>query len=218
MRLIVSSQAYQSSSVLLESDPAESEYRFTGPLAKRLTAEQFLDSAAQITGVWPKPDGNAFRNDGRGQGGQLASILIATGEANAQQASDQDQLRQLWGDRPLRAALTPLDLLQATLGRPNREQIVTSRPPLLTTLEAIDLANGAEFYSLLAAGARQLGEQFGSDRERLIDHVYLAALARLPETQEREIAGEIVGSPPSQAGVEDFLWTVLMLPEFQLVR
>ena len=29
-----------------------------------------------------------------------------------------------------------------SLGRPNREQVVTTRPDQLTTLQALDLANG----------------------------------------------------------------------------
>ena len=217
MRLIATSQAYQSRAATLNADPAEIDYQFNGPLPKRLTAEQFLDSIGQITGVWPTPDGRAFNNDGRGQGGQLAAVLIATGEANAQQASDQNQLRQLWGDRPLRAGLTLLDPLQATLGRPNREQIVTSRPPLMTTLEAITLANGPELAGLVAAGAKRLLEKHDGS-EVLINYVYRAALSRPPSAIEREVAAEILGSTPDQQGAEDLLWAVLMLPEFQLVR
>ena len=217
MRLIVSSRAYQSQAVRLEVDPDEAGYQYSGPLPKRLTAEQFADSISRITGVWPAPDGRAFSLDGRGQGGQLASILIATGEANAEQAKDQNQLRQLWGDRPLRAALTPLDRLQVTLGRPNREQIVSSRPPLMTTLEAIQLANGEELAVKIAAGAKPLTERF-ADTEALIDYVYRASLSRPPAAIEREVAGEIVGSEITQQGTEDLLWAVFMLPEFQLVR
>ncbi len=41
-----------------------------------------------------------------------------------------------------RASLVKSDFLMRTLGRPNRDQIVSMRPNELTTLEAIDLANG----------------------------------------------------------------------------
>ena len=44
--------------------------------------------------------------------------------------------------RMVRAALLKSDFLMRTLGRPNRDQIVSMRPNELTTLEAIDLANG----------------------------------------------------------------------------
>ena len=46
------------------------------------------------------------------------------------------------GSPPARASLVKSDLLQRSLGRPNREQIVSMRPNELSTLEAIDLANG----------------------------------------------------------------------------
>ena len=45
------------------------------------------------------------------------------------------------------------------LGRPNRDQIVTSRPNELTTLEAINLANGKELNNAVAVGAKST---FGS--------------------------------------------------------
>ena len=108
--------------------------------------------------------------------------------------------------------------MQATLGRPNREQIVTSRPPLLTTLEAIQLANGPEFAKLLEQGAAKLLAEHAADPQNLVSHVYLASLAREPSEQERAIASEILGATPDTAAVADLLWMVFMLPEFQLVR
>ena len=35
--------------------------------------------------------------------------------------------------------------------------------------------------------------------------------------QEMVMSEELVQSPPQQQGVEDLLWSILMLPEFQLV-
>ena len=32
------------------------------------------------------------------------------------------------------------------------------------------------------------------------------------------MATELLGSPPTQQGVEDLLWVVMMLPEFQIIR
>ncbi len=48
------------------------------------------------------------------------------------------------------------DFLMRSLGRPNRDQIVTSRPNELTTLEAIDLSNDATVAKALEAGAKKL--------------------------------------------------------------
>ena len=48
------------------------------------------------------------------------------------------------------------DPLMRSLGRPNREQVVTTRSDTLTTLEALDLSNGQVFNDLLAGGAADL--------------------------------------------------------------
>ena len=48
------------------------------------------------------------------------------------------------------------DELMRSLGRPNREQVVTTRSDTLTTLEALDLSNGQVFNDLLAGGAASL--------------------------------------------------------------
>src|SRR5205814_8817337 len=49
--LIVSSRAYQSRCVTLTEEPPASGYVYQGPIAKRLTAEQFLDAVWRITGT-----------------------------------------------------------------------------------------------------------------------------------------------------------------------
>lgn len=82
-----------------------------------------------------------------------------------------------WDARPLRAAFTPRDLLQSALGRPNREQVVTSRPELFTTLEAMNLANGDHLAEILRMGAVSLMRKY-SQPDQLIHHVYAVALTR----------------------------------------
>jgi hypothetical protein len=56
----------------------------------------------------------------------------------------------------VRASLVPSDLLMRALGRPNREQIVSMRPDNITTLEAIDLANGEQLAGLAQARREKL--------------------------------------------------------------
>jgi hypothetical protein len=54
--------------------------------------------------------------------------------------------------------------------------------------------------------------------EVLINRVYEAALSRPPSKAELSTAKEVVGVELKEDGVEDFLWAVVMLPEFQLIR
>lgn len=118
----------------------------------------------------------------------------------------------------VRAALMKSDLLMRSLGRPNREQIVSSRPNDLTTLEAMDLNNGNILANLLEKGAATLLKRYGTDAGQLVDGLYGQALSRPPSNEEKQIALEVLGATPDAATVQDLLWTVLMLPEFQLIR
>lgn len=396
LAVICQSQAYQSQAVVADEPASPEEYVFTGPLSKRMTAEQFVDAIYSLADTWPEADGGAFRRDGRGQGGQLADVIRAeeraaakipleelinesivraaleqsswiwnnadfsqaapggaahlrdtsvwedaehvlivcaadnganifvngqrlalhkgfdrvlvaeathhrrageniiaarvendgeepnpagilltvvglsergdvlwvraiderarvTGEASGgweqpeyddaawssavvvgDAASEPWKLLEtfsekaftlqrdwdsLWSDRPVRASHTPGDRLQETLGRPNREQVVTSRPSQLTTLEAISLSNGEDMARMLNDAAKQIIAQHeAASASELADWLYLAALSRPPTPEETSIAADLLGSPPSVEGVEDLLWSVVMLPEFQLIR
>lgn len=120
--------------------------------------------------------------------------------------------------RMVRAALLKSDLLMRTLGRPNREQIVSTRPLDLTTLEAMDLNNGAILNSRLAEGAKALLARPFANPAELASAVWRAALSREPTAAELGLAVEALGAQPAAATVQDFLWGILMLPEFQIIR
>jgi hypothetical protein len=192
LTLIATSQTYQSRTAVLEEESPADELSFRGPIARRLTAEQFLDCLWQITGTGP------------------AKRAALIGEVPAAQVCG--------GVPAVRASLVTADRLMRTLGRPNREQVVTTRPDLLTTLEALDLANGQILADTLGRGASNLMKTSGSSPDELIEHVYRSALCRAPSADERALALETIGSPPAAEGVADLLWMIVMLPEFQLVR
>ncbi|MEO0416421.1 MAG: DUF1549 domain-containing protein, partial [Verrucomicrobiota bacterium] len=52
IRFVMTSEAYQSESVILKEQITD-EYAYTGPIARRMTAEQFMDSIWQITETHP---------------------------------------------------------------------------------------------------------------------------------------------------------------------
>jgi len=115
----------------------------------------------------------------------------------------------------IRASLMKADFLMRTLGRPNRDQIVTTRPNDLTTLEAISLANGNILAEAIASGAKRLLETTQGD---VIRPLYRHALSRDPSAAELTTAQQLLGDKPTLQGAEDLLWTLCMLPEFQCVR
>ena len=118
----------------------------------------------------------------------------------------------------VRASLLKADELMRALGRPNRDQIVTSRPTELTTLEAIDLANGQRLADAIAAGASSAAVRYQGASGELVDWLYEYALSRRPTAEERSLAIDYLGQMSEPTRVEDVLWAVVMLPEFQLVR
>jgi hypothetical protein len=189
LRLICLSAAYQSKSESFEEAPQESNYVYQGPRPKRLTAEEFTDAIWQICGTAP---------------GKIDAPVKRDSSASPQPM--------------VRAALLKSDLLMRTLGRPNREQIVSSRPNDLATLEAMDLNNGAILDQRLAEGARSLLARNLGSSETLATYVWQAALSREPTPDELRLAVSMLGAKPEAAAIQDFLWGVFMLPEFQIVR
>lgn len=118
----------------------------------------------------------------------------------------------------VRASLLKADFFMRALGRPNREQIVSVRPNELNTLEAIDLNNGQTLATRLEQGASRVLAKQWSSSDALTHWLYQFALARVPTAAELTLAREVLGEKPTSQGVQDLLWAVLMLPEFQLVR
>ena len=356
IQFVMTSEAYQSRSVILESEPGE-DYVYTGPIAKRMTAEQLMDSIWQITGTNPgkieakvdrtekiqepeetmqvvalgsippqpvlakwiwHPTGTSIRKtkfrktftlgakpakarlmatcdnafhfklNGKavahskdwqkpvytditkylakgenhieveaemfgGAAGFIAqlSILDRKEVKNIPTAADWDVSLngRKWeaskvvanhgagpwgsllnpkakegqpastgaGSRPVRAALVKNDFLMRSLGRPHRDQVVTTRPSELTTLQAIDLANGDILAKYLSNGASQIARQ-GKAAQELANWLYQYALARNPTQGELAVLAEVAKDTKDPVAIEDLLWMVFMQPEFQIVR
>src|SRR5207244_2166815 len=123
------------------------------------------------------------------------------------------------GAVPVRAGLVESDELMRSLGRPNREQVVTTRPEELSTLQALDLTNGRKLSETLDRGAKNLRKKHPDWKpEQYVDFLYRGALCRPPTPAEAATGKELLGPAPTDDGVADLLWVVFMLPEFQLVR
>ncbi len=186
LELIATSHAYQSRcEVTTEESLGRADYVFRGPIARRLTAEQFFDAIWRMTDTWPK-DADAEVGDR--------------------------------GDEPVRASLMRSNLRMRSLGRPNREQVVTSRPTLLSTLQSLNLSNGSDFHKLLLEGAKHLLAESDGEARLLVQNVYRLAFSRPPLSRELAVSLVIVGESPTAEGVADFLWVIFMLPEFQMIR
>jgi hypothetical protein len=194
IRLICTSHSYQAVTPPRNDAPDAGDSPFRGPVPRRMTAEQFMDAVWQIAGAGPaKPDAPVDR---------------------ASSAADS-------GPPPVRASLMKNDAFMTALGRPTRDQIVSMRPTDLTALEAIHLSNGQQLADTIARGSASLLNQIqGADQspDQWTQWLFAFALSRSPTTDERSAASELLGEQPTAQDIEDLLWAVFMLPEFQLVR
>ena len=161
---------------------------------RRLSAEQFRDALTRLTGD--------------GYSSPAAEITLSE--------SEQKRFAPPMPGK-VRAALVAADPLMVALARPNREQVVTTRPTTATTLQALELTNGQTLADVLKRGAENLLTAQAPAPGDLITTLYEKALGRKPTGAELQLARELVGQPAQPAGVEDLLWAVTMLPEFQLI-
>ena len=88
---------------------------------------------------------------------------------------------------------------------------------MATTLQALELTNGITLDNKLHAGAERWIDRAGKDPDELVRQLWLIALGRVPSETERSAALELTGRPVTVDGVQDLLWSLTMLPEFQLI-
>ena len=118
----------------------------------------------------------------------------------------------------IRASLVKSDFLMRSLGRPNRDQIVSVRPTEMTTLEAIDLSIGETLDSYLKRGAERIARKSWESPAEFVRWVYQHALCREPTAEELKVLGSDLSTPLDPSAVADILWAIIMLPEFQINR
>ena len=190
LETICTSEAYGAATPPLTGQPQGADFVFRGPLPRRMTAEQFSDAVWTLTGTAPaKPDAQVARPAAPAAGPPMVRASLVKGTA-----------------------------LMAALGRPNRDQVVTSRPADLTTLEAIQLANEQSLADEFARGGAAILAARGPRSDAILSWMFAAALSRPPTADESAAARDLLGDAPTADTVADCLWTVTMLPEFQLVR
>ena len=144
---IMSSRAYQMHAVARQAEPSAKGYVFAGPEVRRLTAEQFADAIGALTGewsTWPGPP---------------APRAPAAPQTNALRVDSDPTSVGVYG-REWRAASSSLT---RALGRPVRDQVISTRPDDATTLQALELVNGERLTQWLARGARRLTGDLTSD-------------------------------------------------------
>ena len=191
--LITTSKTYQlpSTGVNDANGIVSTDFKFAGRLRKRISAEQFSDAVSSIlTPVFPD------------------SIV----KYNPFEKLKFDQSNQPFA----RASLVANDHFLAALGRPNRETVSTGRDSQANLLQALELTNGEKFNRILTRGAEQWKQKY-PESESLINELFRKVLGREPKEKELEVAKKMLGNTPDVNAIADLFWSVLLLPEFQIV-
>lgn len=116
-----------------------------------------------------------------------------------------------------RASLAQLDDFMKTLGRPTRENVATRRDDQATLLQALMLSNAGFFHEHLHNGAKNWLKQTNKNPAKIADQLFQKAFGRLPGKQEKKLLLQQLGTNPTPEKVEDLLWALVLLPEFQFI-
>ncbi|MEZ5040956.1 MAG: DUF1553 domain-containing protein [Saprospiraceae bacterium] len=116
-----------------------------------------------------------------------------------------------------RAGLVQQDDFMKTLARPTRENVATQRDQEATLLQALMLTNSKFFHENIARGARQWLEKSGDEPGALVEALYWKALGRSPTRKERKRLLQELEGLPDPRGLEDIIWALVLLPEFQFI-
>jgi hypothetical protein len=187
--------------------------------AARLRGGEALSIVSDASWLWSRAKSNGWEKLKVDPSGWQAAVEL--GGANMSPwklAAKLDQTMSLADVHgAVRASLVVADPLMVALGRPNREQVTTSRQSAATTLQGLELTNGETLNKILKRGAEKWLANNKRSSGELVTEVFARSLGRKPTPNELKLATELVGDPVKEEGVEDLLWSVAMLPEFQLI-
>ncbi|MDP3954258.1 MAG: DUF1549 and DUF1553 domain-containing protein [bacterium] len=167
-----------------------SNYIFNGPSLRKLTAEQYMDALNMIT-------------SGQNQKTTGAELDI----------------------REWRKKTTPLTQL---LGRPIRDRVITGRDNQANTLQAMEIVNGKILADIIKNRAGKMADESIKSHLKPLDTaklLYRRALCRYPNKKETKIIKKYIDAKNIKQQpeglmefLEDIIWTVILLPEFQFIH
>jgi mono/diheme cytochrome c family protein/uncharacterized membrane protein len=191
--LITTSNTYQLPSVgFKEPDQIIAvDYKFTGTLRKRMSAEQFADAVGTVISPLFPDSLKGYNPSGQ---------LVYDGSQHVF----------------ARASLVVNNPFLTALGRPNRETVATGRESQANLLQALEFTNGDRFNSALEKGALRWKQKFKSP-DVIIKEIYRRALNREVMPKEFAIAKKLLGDSPDTKSIQDLFWAVLLFPEFQII-
>ena len=114
-----------------------------------------------------------------------------------------------------RASLVRLDPFLNIMGRPTRENVTTTRESEATLIQAMTLANHDLLADNISRGAIIWKNKPGSNDSKL-EELFFQLIGRRPHNRELRIMVRNINDN-SVENWEDVIWSLLMLPEFNLI-
>jgi len=191
MRRVTASHAYQAETT--ETPEQKSEQKADpGPPLRRLTAEQFIDGVATVTGYWPET--------------AVMSAVVDNNQTRAWRQKIPDALARALG-RPARE--------QAITEREDEATVLQMLEMVNGTELSVRLEKSAQ--TLLASS---LGRE--KDTAGVVDVLCRRAMGRVATPAEIDVLQPLLGTPDEpiearQPGWQDALWLIFMNPEFQFI-
>ena len=169
IKTILESRTYQLPAAPRKGEP-EKQFTFKGPEFRRLTAEQFSDAVASITGEWHAVAGRGAGAAGGGRTGPLKisgspvdgagvrpiTVPAAMVRTPAPAAPTTVTATAIPPGNYARGWRIPGSSLERALGRPIRDQVYSTRDTQATTTQYLELVNGETLTHWLWRGSRAL--------------------------------------------------------------
>jgi hypothetical protein len=116
----------------------------------------------------------------------------------------------------VRASMVKNDIFMTALGRPNRENVGASRNSQSNLIQALEVTNGQILNTRLQLGSEKwLSANLRKDQ--LTDSLFLNFLGRTPTVRERRATNALLSEKPIGSEIQDLVWALTLLPEFQLI-
>ncbi|REJ89241.1 MAG: DUF1553 domain-containing protein [Planctomycetota bacterium] len=189
--LIFNSGVYQRTTVSGADRESEQAALFAGPVRRRLSAEQIVDSLYRVAG---KPlESEELTMDGDGRRPDSTFLDLGTPRRAWEFAAVSNER-----DRPsmsLFAAQNVVDLMMAYGWRQQRQDPITLREETVTPLQPMVLANGTAAARGVDmtdhSGLTDLALE-GQELENFVERLFQRVLTRPPTTDEREAFVELL--------------------------
>ncbi|MEE2639776.1 MAG: DUF1549 domain-containing protein [Planctomycetota bacterium] len=225
-RILFNTKIYQRESTFKPLNPT-ADYDFTGPVLRRMTAEQVWDSLLTLTIARPdelvRPDDSSY----------IASINIkpgTTADSLLQQAVEHTEVTKadralereyMYKGRVLRRASEmkqplPDSHFLRQFGQSDRK-IVENSTEEGTVPQLLALFNGPVTHMMLEEGSVIYDDLVAANDKRKIDLIFYSLLSRAPSSTERATATKEIRES-GRAGYGNVIWALLNTREFLFIQ